>query len=201
MGRSATAGLRTMGVRGALAPSPSPPGIGRWGNRMLPQRPILLGGFRRQHCPYLALSRSRNALRRVRNVGVVLLKRSNSYYRQIVDRIETVARADAGEPLRIADLCRVASVNGPTLRRAFRTGRGISPCRHLRAYRLTQARHALLSADVERGAVTQIAMRFGFLELGRFAVDYRSIFGECPSATLRRSREQPWCSSVPLCKS
>jgi len=61
------------------------------------------------------------------------------------------------------------------------------------ALRLTQARRALLSA--ERGTVTQIAMRFGFLELGRFAVDYRSTFGERPSETLRRSL------SVQLCKS
>ena len=123
------------------------------------------------------------------------VKRSNSYYRQIVDRIETIACTDVGEPLRVADLCRVACVSERTLRDAFRRIRGISPHRHLRAHRLTQARRALLSAEAGRGTVTQIAMRFGFLELGRFAVDYRSTFGERPSETLRRSL------SVQLCKS
>jgi len=87
------------------------------------------------------------------------------------------------------------SVSQRTLRIAFRRIRGISPHRQLRAFRLTQARHALVSADVERGAVTQIAMHFGFVELGRLAVDYRSTFGECPSETLRHSpsaRRQRW---------
>ena len=35
--------------------------------------------------------------------------------------------------------------------------------------------------------VTDAAMRFGFRELGRFAVDYRAAFGESPSETLRRA--------------
>jgi AraC-like DNA-binding protein len=34
--------------------------------------------------------------------------------------------------------------------------------------------------------VTGIALRWNFHELGRFAGAYRRIFGETPSATLRR---------------
>ena len=88
------------------------------------------------------------------------------------------------------DLCRAASVSERTLRNAFRKVHGVSPYRYLRVFRMTQARQALLSADSRRGTVTEVAMQFGFLELGRFAVDYRSAFGECPSATLRRALER-----------
>jgi transcriptional regulator GlxA family with amidase domain len=108
-------------------------------------------------------------------------------YRQIVDRIEELLRSDRGEQLHVDDLCRVAAVSERTLRNAFRKIHGVSPYRFLRGFRMTQARQALLAAGARRGTVTEVAMQFGFLELGRFSVDYRSAFGECPSTTLRRA--------------
>jgi AraC family ethanolamine operon transcriptional activator len=52
--------------------------------------------------------------------------------------------------------------------------------------RLSQARRALLCADAELVTVTEIATCFGFVELGRFSVEYRRMFGESPSQTLHR---------------
>ena len=53
--------------------------------------------------------------------------------------------------------------------------------------RLTRARFALLAADCRLAKVTEIATSFGFVELGRFSVEYRELFGESPSRTLQRA--------------
>ena len=64
----------------------------------------------------------------------------------------------------------------------------MSPTRYHLLRRLNMARSALQRADPETASVAEIARNHQFLELGRFAVAYRAIFGEMPSFTLRRSR-------------
>jgi AraC-like DNA-binding protein len=64
---------------------------------------------------------------------------------------------------------------------------GMSPNRYLRLRRLNRVRTALQRAKPAPGLITELARRFGFSELGRFATSYRQTFGEAPSATLRSS--------------
>jgi AraC-like DNA-binding protein len=111
------------------------------------------------------------------------------HYRQIVELIEAMARELTDEPLHIDHICRAAGVSERTLRNAFQAIYGSPPYRHLRTMRMREARMALLSPASPTQTVTEVAMHFGFLELGRFSVEYRRAFGECPSATLRRAVE------------
>jgi AraC-like DNA-binding protein len=55
--------------------------------------------------------------------------------------------------------------------------------------RLAGARRALLATDCKLATVTDIATYFGFMELGRFSVEYRKVFGESPSQTLHRASQ------------
>jgi AraC-like DNA-binding protein len=111
-------------------------------------------------------------------------ERENRSQSDLVEQAEKLALAELDEPLHISALCRALSVSERTLRKAFHETGGLAPCRHLRLLRLSQARCALLAADCKRVTVTEIATGFGFLELGRFSVEYRRVFGESPSQTL-----------------
>jgi AraC-like DNA-binding protein len=90
-------------------------------------------------------------------------------------------------PISLADIAQASGVPGRTLLEHFRHHRGVSPMRYLREARLARVRQALISADAGK-SVTDIAMEWGFNHLSRFALEYRSQFGENPSETLRRSR-------------
>jgi AraC-like DNA-binding protein len=114
----------------------------------------------------------------------------------LVQRAEVLALADLDKSLHVATLAHTLAVSERTLRKAFKNTYGLSPCRHLRMLRLSRVRRALLSAHDQVVTVTEIATEFGFAELGRFSVEYRKVFGESPSVTLRRSSrryEKPNC--------
>jgi AraC family ethanolamine operon transcriptional activator len=108
-------------------------------------------------------------------------------YREIVARFEKIARANLETTTSMAHLCHVALVTPRTLARAFRVVHGITPVHYLHVLRLSEARQTLLAKGARCSSVTEVATRFGFRELGRFAGEYRDQFGESPSETLRRS--------------
>src|SRR5215470_11988691 len=114
------------------------------------------------------------------------MSRQPDRYQGIVDRALLATGRHAEEPIRIARICRAAGVSPRTLLRAFRAVHGATPYRYLCALRLLEAHRILSSATGTPPTVTEVATRFGFVELGRFAVTYRSAFGESPSDTLRR---------------
>jgi FixJ family two-component response regulator/AraC-like DNA-binding protein len=117
-------------------------------------------------------------------------KRENRSQRDLVEQAEKLALADLDAPLHISALCRVLNVSERTLRKAFHNTCGLAPCRQIRMLRLSHARSALLAADCKRVTVTEVATGFGFLELGRFSVEYRKMFGESPSQTLHVTATQ-----------
>jgi AraC family ethanolamine operon transcriptional activator len=105
----------------------------------------------------------------------------------VVQRAEAFLSARVTETVSIAQLSRVVGVSERSLRNAFYDVRGMSPKRCAVLARLNEARRALRDAGAARGAVTAIAMDYGFFELGRFAGTYKAVFGETPSETLRHS--------------
>jgi len=92
-------------------------------------------------------------------------------------------------PITLAEIVAASKVPGRTLFKHFQDYRGISPMGFVRAARFKKVRELLARAEPQE-QVSEIAMRMGFNHLGRFAVEYRKRFGESPSDTLRRARNQ-----------
>jgi len=112
------------------------------------------------------------------------------HHASVMRRLEEALMAKPEEPLYMAELAAQVGASYWTLRDCCLEYLGMSPKRYLWLRRMNLARRALRRADAERTTVTEIASDYGFWELGRFSVVYRSLFGESPSRTLRRSARQ-----------
>lgn len=97
-----------------------------------------------------------------------------------------IIRARAAEPLTVPLLAEMVGVSARSLQLGFRDYLGTTPLEHLRMVRLARARNDLLAADPKGKSVTEIAYRWGFGHLARFAGYYKHRYGELPSETLRR---------------
>lgn len=94
--------------------------------------------------------------------------------------------AEAGaNPVSLADLCVAAKVSKSALYLAFGSWCGEPPLAYFHKRRLNRARSHLLNYEPGRGAIKHAALSVGLTELGRFSCEYRRLFGESPSVTLR----------------
>ena len=89
------------------------------------------------------------------------------------------------EHLSVWKLSNMVGVSERTLRTAFEEYFGVGPAKYLKIRILREARSSLRKADPSKSSVTDIAVSLGIWEFGRFARDYKMLFGEFPSETLR----------------
>jgi AraC-like DNA-binding protein len=109
----------------------------------------------------------------------------------VMRRLEEVLTSTPDRPLYMPQLCATVGASYTRLHDCCQEYLGMSPKRYLWLRRMHLVRRDLRSGDAEKTTVTEIATEYGFWELGRFAGAYRSLFGEAPSAALRRPPEDP----------
>lgn len=101
-----------------------------------------------------------------------------------VRRALRIIEERAGDDLSMAELARLTSVSARALQYAFRKELGCTPHDYLRRVRLDLAHQALRGGTAT--SVTDVAMKFGFHNPGRFASYYRQVFDENPRQTFAR---------------
>ncbi len=110
--------------------------------------------------------------------------------RPVAQAVELL-RARPAHPWTVAELAAAVSLSVRSLQEGFRRSVGTTPMTYLRRLRLDRVHDELAAADPGTVSVTDVASRWGFVHLGRFAAAYRSAFSERPSDTLRSVGGRP----------
>ena len=95
---------------------------------------------------------------------------------------------DLKKRITVPEVAALTGVSQRTLELSFKEAAGITPQKYLRWRRMQMAHHVFLAQDPKHTRITDVTTSLGFTELGRFAVEYKRLFGESPSETLRSRR-------------
>jgi AraC family ethanolamine operon transcriptional activator len=109
---------------------------------------------------------------------------SYQHRKDIVNNARTFLQQHHDRAITLSELCEACHTSRRTLQNSFESILGLSPIQYLRYTRLNGVRR-----DLKQGKATEtvgdIASRWGFWHLGQFAKDYKNVFGELPSETLK----------------
>jgi len=111
--------------------------------------------------------------------------------RMALERSLEHIRSHRTDPVTVQDLIDTSKVSWRTLDYAFRERFNVTPKEYLSAIRLNGVRRRLRRADLSSTKIADVANYWGFWHMGQFARDYRRLFGELPSVTLKKPPEVP----------
>nr|WP_294505369.1 helix-turn-helix domain-containing protein [uncultured Rhodopila sp.] len=110
---------------------------------------------------------------------------ANAGHATVMKKFFAILEEGPDRVVHLTEMCRRIGVSRRLLSACCNKALGMGPYHYLRLRQMHLARRGLLMADAAATTVTEVATAHGFWELGRFAVAYRALFGESPSATLR----------------
>lgn len=104
------------------------------------------------------------------------------------ERINEYIDANARGHITTEDLAKLCCVSSRTLYDRFKKVKGVAPNAYVRERKLLKVRSRMLNVHNGVQNVTEVALEYGFSHLGRFSSEYKQLFGESPSETLRSRR-------------
>lgn len=118
------------------------------------------------------------------STSCVHLKRNESLL--LARKIYEYLHEHAAEPVQMIHLTHLTGKSERSIERIFKKHFGISPYNYLKLHRLHLIRHKLMEQNrMDPGNITYIAMDTGFMHMGYFGSEYKKLFHEMPSETLK----------------
>lgn len=128
-------------------------------------------------------------------IGSILYNQQNNYTDRLTNRkndilphsvriAEKYLEEHCKDPITTKELSQLTGVSVRSLYDGFQKYRGISPMKLLTNIRFEKVYQALKNSN-RNSSVSEIAMDWGFNQLGYFSIEYKRRFGESPSDTLR----------------
>ena len=91
------------------------------------------------------------------------------------------------EEITAVELCSLADCSQRWLEQSFKMRFGVTPKAYVKFLRLARLRRDLQQPPCgERQTIIELASAYGFWHMGQLAADYRKVYGELPSDTLKR---------------
>ncbi|MDX5629293.1 MULTISPECIES: helix-turn-helix domain-containing protein [unclassified Brenneria] len=115
------------------------------------------------------------------------VKHSRQKAQRVVAKAQEALIANRDRPLTMDELCLITHTSRRTLQNCFETVTGQSPAVFLKNMRLNGVKRMLVMGN-EASNISEIASKWGFWHLSQFTVDYKRLFGELPSQTLKAIR-------------
>lgn len=101
-----------------------------------------------------------------------------------IERVRDYVQQHITDDISVEELARLCQISRKSLYNLFERETGLTPSAYVRCLKLESA-HLELSGNQSIRNVTEVALKYGFTNLGRFSAQYRDYIGELPSQTLR----------------
>ena len=120
-----------------------------------------------------------------KNENISQLKRDESF--MLSKKILAYINEHAHQAIQMIELTALTGKSERTVKRIFKKHFGITPYNYIKTHRLHLIRKQLLENDKTVTVnIGDIAIKNGFFQMGYFGSEYKKIFGETASETLRR---------------
>ena len=117
---------------------------------------------------------------------IKLEKLPQEHSRFDITKVRDYLKENFEDEISIEQIAKELSISKRQLHDRFRSFYGLTPKKYLQVLRLHEVHKILLSSTTESTTVSEIAFKYGFRHLSFFTQEYKKLFNELPSESLKR---------------